>query len=156
MPLVDEIFVEELRSLKLYVPRLACNSLLWVDDWGGCIPVYLQVTQSWGHVNRAQRPHRHIPNLTAKTGYVAHLHIEERWPYYGCIVFSAVVTFHASIFQSGIGKGLLRGGGGRRVGILVGKLKLNPKGRRLWVWLKLKLAPKLDHTKRDDITAFFL
>ena len=110
--MVGEIFVEELRSLRMYVPRVACNSLLWVDDWGGCIPVYLQVTQSWGHVNRAQWPHRHIPNLTAKTGYVAHLHIEVRWPYYGSFVSSAVVTFHALIFQRGIGEGLLRGGGG--------------------------------------------
>ena len=42
------------------------------------------------------------------------------------------------------------------MGILVGKLKLNPQGRPLWVWLKLKLAPKLDHTKLDDITAFFV
>ena len=35
-----------------------------------------------------------------------------RWPYYGSFVFSAVLTFHASIFQRGIGEGLLRGGGG--------------------------------------------
>ena len=63
------------------------------------------------------------------------------------------MTFHASIFQRGIGEGLLRGG--RGMGILVGKLKLNPQGRPLWVRLKLKLAPKLDHTKLDDITAFF-
>ena len=45
-----------------------------------------------------------------------------RWPYYRSFVFSAVVTFHASIFQRGIGEGLLQGG----KGILVGKLKLNP------------------------------
>ena len=43
-------------------------------------------------------------------------------------------------------------------GLLVGKLiiyYLNSYGRPMWVWLKLKLAPKLDHTKLDDITAFF-
>ena len=34
-----------------------------------------------------------------------------RWPYYGSFVFSAVVTFHASTFQRGIGEGLLHGGG---------------------------------------------
>ena len=56
--------------------------------------------------------------------HVAHLYLEVRWPYYGIFVFSAVVTFHASIFQRGIGEGLLRGGGGR--GIFVGKLKLEP------------------------------
>ena len=54
--------------------------------------------------------------------HVAHLYLEVRWPYYGIFVFSAVVTFHASIFQRGIGEGLLQGG----KGILVGKLKLNP------------------------------
>ena len=37
----------------------------------------------------------------------------------------------------------------------VGKLKLNPKGRPIWVWLKLKLTPSSDHTK-TDITAFFV
>ena len=53
-----------------------------------------------------------MPNLTAKTEYVAHLYLEVRCPYYGSFVFSAVVTFHASIFQRGIGEGLLRGGEG--------------------------------------------
>ena len=51
-----------------------------------------------------------------------------RWPYYGSFVFSSVLTFHASIFQRGIGEGLLRGGGGGGgvgMGALVGKLKLN-------------------------------
>ena len=39
-------------------------------------------------------------------------------------------------------------------GDLVGKLKLNLSGRPMWVWLKLKLTPKGDHTK-TDITVFF-
>ena len=68
--------------------------------------MYLQVTQSLGHVHRAQWPYRHIPNLTAKTGYVAHLYLEVRWPYYGSF-FSAVV-----LFQRGIVEGLLWGWGG--------------------------------------------
>ena len=29
-------------------------------------------------------------------------------------------------------------------GMLVGKFKLNPQGRPMWVWLKLKLTPKGD------------
>ena len=32
-------------------------------------------------------------------------------------------------------------------GMLVGKLKLNPQGRPMWVWLKLKLTPKGEHTE---------
>ena len=40
------------------------------------------------------------------------------------------------------------GGGGyshiKVTGMLVGKLKLNPYGRPMWVWLKLKLTPKTD------------
>ena len=40
------------------------------------------------------------------------------------------------------------GGGGyshiKVNGMLVGKLKLNPYGRPMWVWLKLKLTPKTD------------
>ena len=39
------------------------------------------------------------------------------------------------------------------MGMLVRKLKLNPQGRPMWVWLKLKLNPREDHTK-TDITAF--
>ena len=74
---------------------------------------------------------------TAKTGYVAHLYLEVRWPYYGIFVFSAVVTFYASIFQRGIGEGLLRGGGG----IFVGKLKLEPLRETIvGVGFKLKLT----------------
>ena len=38
---------------------------------------------------------------------------------------------------------------------LVGKLKLNLSGRPMWVWFKLKLTPKGDHTK-TDITVFFV
>ena len=37
-------------------------------------------------------------------------------------------------------------------GILVGKLKLNPWGRPMWVWLKLKLTLKGDFC---EVTAFF-
>ena len=40
-------------------------------------------------------------------------------------------------------------------GDLVGKLKLNPSGRPILVWVKLKLTPKGDHTK-TDITVFFV
>ena len=37
----------------------------------------------------------------------------------------------------------------------VGKLKLNPQGTSMWVWLKLELTtPNGDHTK-TDISAFF-
>ena len=39
-------------------------------------------------------------------------------------------------------------------GNLVGKLKSNLSGRPMWVWLKLKLTTKRDHTK-TDITVFF-
>ena len=39
-------------------------------------------------------------------------------------------------------------------GILVGKLKLNPWGRPMWVWLKLKLSLKGDFCE-VSVTAFF-
>ena len=32
-------------------------------------------------------------------------------------------------------------------GMPVGKLKLNPKGRPMWVWLRLKLSPKGEQTE---------
>ena len=38
---------------------------------------------------------------------------------------------------------------------LAGKLKLNFSGRPMWVWFKLKLTPKGDHTK-TYITVFFI
>ena len=43
-------------------------------------------------------------------------------------------------------------------GLLVGKLiiyYLNPQGRPMWVWLKLKLTPKGDFSE-VSVTAFFL
>ena len=40
-------------------------------------------------------------------------------------------------------------------GDLVGKIKLNPSGRPMWVCFKLKLTPKGDHTN-TDITVFFV
>ena len=39
-------------------------------------------------------------------------------------------------------------------GLLVGKLILSPKGRPMWVWLKLKLTPKGDFCE-VSVTAFF-
>ena len=33
------------------------------------------------------------------------------------------------------------------MGVLIGKLKLYPQGRPMWVWLKLKLTSKGEHTK---------
>ena len=40
-------------------------------------------------------------------------------------------------------------------GLLVGKINLNPSGRTMWVWLKLKLTPKGDFCE-VSIMAFFL
>ena len=43
---------------------------------------------------------------------------------------------------------------GEASGMLVGKFKLNPEGRPVWVWLKLKLTPKGDFCVVSVRTSF--
>ena len=57
----------------------------------------------------------------------------------------------------GIGVGTGEGGGGvshmKVTGMLVGKFKLNPQGRPMWVWLKLQLKEiSVCHQSQEKIT----
>ena len=70
---------------------------------------------------------------------------------------SILVTYLRLIEGAIKGIGVVTGGGGvshmKVTGMLVGKFKLNPQGRPMWVWLKLKLKEiSVCHQSQEKIT----